>query len=81
MFTKRAYHHGIVLIRCEGCQGVHLIADNLGWFEDTSVNIENIVERMGEKYQKLSAEGLFQMSTEDIFSEKNSASVVEETKH
>ncbi len=66
MFTKRSYHHGIVLIKCEGCEGIHLIADNLGWFEDTSVNIEMIIERNGEKYKKLSAEGLFQLSTEDI---------------
>jgi mitochondrial protein import protein ZIM17 len=84
MFTKRAYHHGIVLIRCEGCEGVHLIADNLGWFEDTSVNVEIIIERMGEKYKKLSAEGLFQMSTQDVLKE-NSVSTqqgaVEETKH
>jgi len=77
MFTKRSYHHGVVLIKCEGCEGIHLIADNLGWFEDTSVNIEVILERNGEKYKKLSAEGLFQISTDDISADiKN-----EEPKH
>jgi protein import protein ZIM17 len=75
MFTKRSYHHGIVLIRCEGCEGIHLIADNLGWFEDSSVNIEEILQRNGEKYKKLSAEGLFQMSTQDV----SSSQIMEET--
>jgi protein import protein ZIM17 len=71
MFTKRSYHHGIVLIRCEGCEGVHLIADNLGWFEDSSVNVEDIIKRNGEEYKKLSVDGLFQMSTNDIFKKED----------
>jgi protein import protein ZIM17 len=33
-FTKQAYNHGVVLVRCEGCKNLHLIADNLGFFED-----------------------------------------------
>ncbi len=65
MFTKTSYHKGVVLIKCEGCEGVHLIADNLGWFEDSSVNVEDIIKRKGEEYRKLNVEGLFQMSTKD----------------
>jgi protein import protein ZIM17 len=67
MFTKRSYHHGIVLIRCEGCEGVHLIADNLGWFDDTSINVEDIIKRKGEEYRKLSVEGLFSLNDSDTF--------------
>jgi len=33
----------VVLIRCEGCDNLHLIADNLGWFRDERVNIEDIL--------------------------------------
>jgi protein import protein ZIM17 len=71
MFTKRSYHHGIVLIRCEGCEGIHLIADNLGWFDDTSINVEDIITRKGEEYRKLSVEGLFSLSDSDPFKEEN----------
>jgi len=38
-----------VLIRCETCNSLHLIADNLGWFNDEKSNIETIMEEKGEK--------------------------------
>ncbi|KAJ3052435.1 Methyltransferase-like protein 7B [Rhizophlyctis rosea] len=50
--SKTAYDKGIVLIRCDGCQNLHLIADNIGWF-DKPGNIERILEQKGEKVQKM----------------------------
>ena len=46
-FTKNAYYNGVVLIRCEKCDKIHLIADNLGWFGDKTINIETIMKEKG----------------------------------
>jgi protein import protein ZIM17 len=40
------------LIRCEGCDNLHLIADNLGWFKDEKTNIEKIMQDEGKKMFK-----------------------------
>ena len=48
-FSKESYEKGVVLVRCEGCDKLHLIADNLGWFRDEKVNISTIMEEKGEK--------------------------------
>ena len=64
-FSKTSYQKGVVLVRCEGCNNLHLIADNLGWFEENglykgnNVNIESILKQKGEKVIKyISEDGL-----------------------
>ena len=52
-FSKDAYQKGVVLIRCDGCDNLHLIADNLGWFKDEKVNIEDIMKEKGGKIYKM----------------------------
>ena len=42
-------------------QGVHLIADNLGWFEDKPVNVEELVRRAGGDQA-----GVFTVTREDV---------------
>ena len=56
-FTKNAYHKGVVLIRCNKCENIHLIADNLKWFDDKVVNIETMEAEKGKSLPKLKVEG------------------------
>lgn len=51
---KHAYHNGVVLVRCDGCQKLHLFADHLGWFEDKRITIEDIMAEKGEKVERSS---------------------------
>jgi hypothetical protein len=46
--SKKAYHNGLVLARCPGCEAYHLIADHLGWFDDNSITIEDIMAQRGD---------------------------------
>lgn len=48
-FSKSSYEESVVLIRCPGCNNLHLIADRLGWFDDESVDIETIMREKGEE--------------------------------
>ena len=44
-------------MRCEGCQNLHLVADNLKWFDEKSSNIEELMEVKGQEVKKIFAEG------------------------
>ena len=48
-FTKKSYHTGVVIINCDNCNNNHLIADNLGWFREKSVNIEDLAREKGDQ--------------------------------
>merc|ERR1711928_182473 len=51
--SQQAYKEGVVLVQCDGCEKYHLIADNLGWFSDTRVNIEDIIAEKGGNVVKV----------------------------
>jgi protein import protein ZIM17 len=45
VISKKSYEEGVVLVRCPGCENLHMIADNLGWFGEE----RNVVELMRAK--------------------------------
>ncbi|KAI8339425.1 DNL zinc finger-domain-containing protein [Chlamydoabsidia padenii] len=53
LMSKQAYTKGVVLIQCPDCKNRHLIADNLGWFQDSKTNVEDLVKEKGEAVRKV----------------------------
>ncbi|KAG4084395.1 DNL zinc finger-domain-containing protein [Neocallimastix lanati (nom. inval.)] len=33
LISKKSYYEGVVIIRCDKCKNLHLIADHLGWYD------------------------------------------------
>jgi flavoprotein len=60
--SKKSYEKGVVLIRCDGCENLHLIADNLGWFRDNRTNIVDILKEKEEEVQTLSGVDLLDLT-------------------
>jgi len=69
-FTENAYQNGVVIVTCPGCGSKHLIADNLGFFEDErdgGWNIEKAMARMGENAKLVNNDNVMEVSAEDLY--------------
>ena len=66
--SKHAYHHGVVLVRCPGCQNLHLIADRMGWFEEESWDVEKLMQERGDRVKVFTSddESILELTEKDI---------------
>lgn len=81
-FSKFSYNKGVVVVRCPSCRNLHLVADNLGWFSDTTRNLETIAKEKGINHKVLkgslseSLENLgFTAQDAELISRKRSARI------
>lgn len=61
---RESYERGVVVVRCDGCNNLHLIADRLGWFGEPG-SIEDFLVARGEEVKKGSADTL-NLTLEDL---------------
>jgi protein import protein ZIM17 len=60
------------LVKCPGCQNLHLIADRLGWFEDMDDDfeggwdIEKALARAGENVTAVTNDNVLEMTLGDV---------------
>jgi protein import protein ZIM17 len=69
-FTENAYLNGVVIVTCPGCQNKHLIADNLGFFEDQEEggwNIEKAMAKMGQPVKLVNNDNVLEVNVEDVY--------------
>lgn len=68
-FTEQAYRNGVVLVRCPGCENLHLIADRLGYFEDKGNggwDIEKAMAKMGENVTAVTNDNVLELTLQDV---------------
>ena len=74
-FTERAYRHGVVLVRCPGCENLHLIADRLGMFEDKGEDgkgwdVEKALAEAGGRVLAVTRDNVLELTLDDVLGKK-----------
>ena len=73
-FSKKAYNEGVVIVQCPGCEGRHLIADNLGWFGEKGKTVEDFAKEKGHKIVTGACDGTLEITPDDIIGEQDATS-------
>lgn len=62
--SRATYETGVVIVRCPGCQNLHLIADRYGWFGDPG-SVEDFLAEKGIDVRK-GSDGSYEFTVEDM---------------
>ncbi|GMH54454.1 hypothetical protein TrRE_jg9413 [Triparma retinervis] len=68
-FTENAYLNGVVMVRCPGCENLHLIADRLGFFEDREGggwDVEKFMKAKGEDVTAVHEGNVLELTMADV---------------
>ena len=66
VISKQAYHHGTVLLRCPGCENLHLIADHLGQFEQKGWTVEEFLAERGAAVKRVASDDVLELTLQDV---------------
>ncbi|PON35771.1 Mitochondrial import protein TIM [Parasponia andersonii] len=66
---RESYEKGVVVVRCGGCNSLHLIADHLGWFGEPG-SVEDFLAARGEEVKKGNTDTL-SLTLEDLAGKKS----------
>ncbi|KAH9605274.1 hypothetical protein KSS87_017796, partial [Heliosperma pusillum] len=65
---RESYENGVVVVRCGGCNNLHLMADRLGWFGEPG-SVEDLLNARGDDIKRGDVDSL-NLTLEDLAGKK-----------
>ena len=77
-FTEQGYKYGVVIATCPGCQSRHLLADNLGYFQSGTFDLEQqLTQETDGNFTKVDDSGVMEVSLEALLGQEKFRALVE----